>query len=165
MIAVSMKGFVEQAPKISARIETAETDMDLRIAIYQGKPAVELLPLRNKMMFSAAAAGDIELMKAQLAQGANLRARDIRPGTRNETLLHVAAREPDTAPVATFLTPREVDLLNLFAKGASYKEAARELDISPLTVGNHVKSIYRKLAVNSRGEAVYSAVRSGQLKI
>lgn len=66
---------------------------------------------------------------------------------------------------SSFLTAREVELLKLFAKGASYKEAARELEISPLTVGNHVKSIYRKLAVNSRGEAVYSAMRSGQLKV
>ena len=69
--------------------------------------------------------------------------------------------DPDAAP----LTAREVELLEVFAKGKSYKEAARELDISPLTVGNHVKSIYRKLAVHSRGEAVYSAIRSGQLKI
>ena len=63
------------------------------------------------------------------------------------------------------LTPRERELLGLFAKGESYKEAARHLGISPLTVGNHVKSIYRKLAVNSRGEAVYEAMKSGQLKI
>ena len=69
------------------------------------------------------------------------------------------------APPEAFLTPREIGLLQLFARGASYKEAARELQISPLTVGNHVKSIYRKLAVNSRGEAVYSAMRSGQLKV
>lgn len=68
---------------------------------------------------------------------------------------------PDAAP----LTPREVELLHLFARGMSYKEAARILDISPLTVGNHVKSIYRKLAVHSRGEAVYAAVRRGQLKL
>lgn len=68
-------------------------------------------------------------------------------------------------PAQSFLTVREVELLKLFAKGASYKEAARELDISPLTVGNHVKSIYRKLEVNSRGEAVYSAMRSGHLKV
>ena len=63
------------------------------------------------------------------------------------------------------LTAREVELLQVFAKGMSYKEAARALDISPLTVGNHVKSIYRKLAVHSRGEAVYTALRSGQLQI
>ena len=63
------------------------------------------------------------------------------------------------------LTPREVDVLEQFAKGASYKETARTLDISPLTVGNYVKSIYRKLAVNSRGEAVYRAIKSGELDL
>nr|WP_298930287.1 response regulator transcription factor [uncultured Erythrobacter sp.] len=63
------------------------------------------------------------------------------------------------------LTPREVELLQLFAKGESYKDAARSLGISPLTVGNHVKSIYRKLAVHSRGEAVYEAMKTGQLKV
>jgi DNA-binding NarL/FixJ family response regulator len=72
---------------------------------------------------------------------------------------------PDPAPSAGVLTAREAELLKLFATGASYKDAARQLEISPLTVGNHVKSIYRKLAVNSRGEAVYSAMRSGQLKV
>jgi len=68
---------------------------------------------------------------------------------------------PDAGP----LTPREIELLELFARGLSYKEAARDLGISPLTVGNHVKSIYRKLAVHSRGEAVYEAVKTGQLSI
>lgn len=63
------------------------------------------------------------------------------------------------------LTPREIEVLELFAKGASYKEAARTLEISPLTIGNHVKSIYRKLAVHSRSEAVYEAVKTGQLKL
>jgi DNA-binding NarL/FixJ family response regulator len=61
------------------------------------------------------------------------------------------------------LTPREIDLLGALAKGASYKEAARALDISPLTVGSYVKSIYRKLEVHSRGEAVYEAIRTRKL--
>lgn len=63
------------------------------------------------------------------------------------------------APVEERLTEREIDLLRCFAKGASYKQAARELDISPLTVGTHVKAIYRKLAVHSRGQAVWRASR------
>lgn len=63
------------------------------------------------------------------------------------------------------LTPREVELLELFARGQSYKAASRALGISPLTVGNHVKSIYRKLQVHSRGEAVYEAVRRRQLTL
>lgn len=63
------------------------------------------------------------------------------------------------------LTPRETELLQLFAKGYSYKEAARILAISPLTVGNHVRSIYRKLDVHTRSEAVYEALRSGRLSL
>lgn len=67
----------------------------------------------------------------------------------------------ETLPSSTEerLTDREIDLLRCFAKGASYKQAARELDISPLTVGTHVKAIYRKLAVHSRGQAVWRASR------
>jgi DNA-binding NarL/FixJ family response regulator len=64
---------------------------------------------------------------------------------------------------ADSLTEREIALLKVFARGLSYKETARELDISPLTVGNYVKSIYRKLAVNSRGEAVYAAGKAHKL--
>lgn len=85
-------------------------------------------------------------------------------------LLERMQREPEIAVEQVAeedagLTKREVELLELFAKGESYKEAARSLGISPLTVGNHVKSIYRKLAVHSRGEAVYEAMKTGQLKI
>lgn len=73
---------------------------------------------------------------------------------------------PEPAPsAAERLTPRETDLLTLFSRGHSYKSAARELGISPLTVGDHVKAIYRKLEVNSRGEAVFAAVQRGQLKL
>lgn len=78
---------------------------------------------------------------------------------RSGALVEAAEREDSG------LTQREVELLELFAKGSSYKEAARLLGISPLTIGNHVKSIYRKLAVHSRGEAVYEAIKTGQLKI
>lgn len=74
------------------------------------------------------------------------------------------AAAPDI-PAAERLTPRETDLLTLFSRGHSYKSAARELGISPLTVGDHVKAIYRKLEVNSRGEAVFAAVQRGHLNL
>lgn len=70
--------------------------------------------------------------------------------------------QPVAAPAPTpssdeRLTAREAELLAAFAEGQSYKEAARTLGISPHTVGNHVKSIYRKLEVNSRSEAIRAA--------
>lgn len=76
----------------------------------------------------------------------------------------VAEPAPEPAP-SERLTPRETELLTLFSRGHSYKSAARELGISPLTVGDHVKAIYRKLAVNSRGEAVFAAIQRGQLTL
>lgn len=86
-----------------------------------------------------------------------------------ERLRASPADAPPTAPLknASFerLTPRETELLTLFSRGHSYKSAARELGISPLTVGDHVKAIYRKLEVNSRGEAVFTAVQRGQLTL
>lgn len=76
-----------------------------------------------------------------------------------------AAPPAPSAPATERLTPRETELLGLFSRGHSYKSAARELGISPLTVGDHVKAIYRKLEVNSRGEAVFAAVQRGQLTL
>ncbi len=83
---------------------------------------------------------------------------------RKDASLAVVA-EPELAEDAPGITPREIELLSLLAKGLSYKEAASVLDISHHTVGTHVKAIYRKLAVNSRSEAVFEAVRSGLIRM
>ena len=73
---------------------------------------------------------------------------------------------PPPPPVDDFgLTPREKETLELLARGFSQKEVARKLDISPHTVGAHVKAIYSKMAVNSRSEAVFEAVQSGLIDL
>ena len=59
------------------------------------------------------------------------------------------------------LTPRECEMLQWVAKGRTVKEIARDSRLSPHTVSTHVKNIYRKLHVGSRGEAVYVAQRNG----
>jgi DNA-binding NarL/FixJ family response regulator len=63
----------------------------------------------------------------------------------------------------TALSARESEVLGLIAKGFNFAEIARLLDISPHTITAHVKKIYQKLAVHSRGEAVYEATRMGLL--
>lgn len=57
------------------------------------------------------------------------------------------------------LSPREAQVLEALAQGLSYKEVARRFDLSIHTVGDYVKGLYRKLRVNSRGEAVSVALR------
>lgn len=66
-------------------------------------------------------------------------------------------------PPETVLTPREIELLRLTAKGLSFERVGEVLGISPHTVVAHVKKIYRKLAVHSRAEAVYEATQMGLL--
>jgi DNA-binding NarL/FixJ family response regulator len=61
------------------------------------------------------------------------------------------------------LTHRESEVLGLVAKGFSFAEIARLLAVSPHTITAHVKKIYQKLAVHSRGEAVYEAGKMGLL--
>jgi DNA-binding NarL/FixJ family response regulator len=56
------------------------------------------------------------------------------------------------------LTPHETRLLKLFVEGHNYKTAAAELRVSVNTVNFHVRSIYTKLQVHSRSEAVAKAL-------
>src|SRR4051812_44881826 len=63
------------------------------------------------------------------------------------------------------LTPREIDILWGIAKGFSYAEIAGHLGLSRLTVPGHIKSIYRKLEVNTRGEAVFEALQQGLIRL
>jgi DNA-binding NarL/FixJ family response regulator len=75
------------------------------------------------------------------------------------------APSPEASPAATAspLTERETELLRLTAKGLSFETIGQLMGISPHTVVAHVKKIYRKLAVHSRGEAVYEAGQLGLL--
>jgi DNA-binding NarL/FixJ family response regulator len=72
---------------------------------------------------------------------------------------------PQGAPAgASPLTEREAEILRLVAKGLSFAEVGEALGISAHTVVAHVKKIYRKLSVHSRGEAVFEATQLGLLK-
>jgi DNA-binding NarL/FixJ family response regulator len=59
------------------------------------------------------------------------------------------------------LTEREKDILTLLVQGLGYKQIASECGIARETLNTHIKSIYRKLNIHSRGEA---AAMFGRLK-
>jgi HD-GYP domain-containing protein (c-di-GMP phosphodiesterase class II) len=61
------------------------------------------------------------------------------------------------------LTPREVDVLRLVARGLSNKEIAKQLVISPKTAGNHIEHIYSKIGTSTRARASLFAMQHGLL--
>lgn len=88
------------------------------------------------------------------------------PKTPNHPLATIENKEtsiPDENDDAqsTGLTPREQEILEGLVDGLSYKMIASRYYISPETVKNHIQGIYRKLHVNSKGEAISLALRTG----
>ena len=76
-------------------------------------------------------------------------------------LYQAGARKVRAACDEAVLTEREQEVLKLFSRGLSYREAAGILEISTHTVRDYVKAIYRKLSVHSRAEAVFEARQLG----
>lgn len=68
-------------------------------------------------------------------------------------------RPPETAKYS--LTPQEVRLLALLAQGYSYQGIANQIHVSINTVRNYIRSVYDKLHVHSKSEAVSKALRRG----
>jgi len=76
----------------------------------------------------------------------------------NRLQTKAAAEKPETGG-ETALTRREHEILELIGKGFSYAETSKICGISAATVHTHLKSVYRKLEVHSKTEAVYEARR------
>jgi DNA-binding NarL/FixJ family response regulator len=76
--------------------------------------------------------------------------------------LYRKSQAPQQSP--TGLSPQEMRVLKLLAQGHQNKTAAAELGISIHTVGFHLRSIYEKLHVHSRSEAVARALRDGLIR-
>jgi DNA-binding CsgD family transcriptional regulator len=76
----------------------------------------------------------------------------------NVALIIEPARSSDVAPIITEaygLTGRELDVTRAIARGLSTDEIAAELYLSPHTVRDHVKALFEKVGVSSRGELVH----------
>ena len=80
-----------------------------------------------------------------------------------EQFTRAAAPVPQPRAVESFaeLTPRETEVLRLIAGGLRNREISARLVVSEKTVGNHISSIFAKLQVRDRSEAIVRARRGG----
>ncbi|HEX75344.1 MAG TPA: response regulator transcription factor [Dehalococcoidia bacterium] len=99
-----------------------------------------------------------ELFKAIRAvhQGESL----IQPAVASKVLERFAELSRQ-AHAPEVLSERELEVLKLMAKGAANKEIAAELSITESTVKTHITSIFQKLDVTDRTEAVTQALKKG----
>ena len=90
----------------------------------------------------------------------------VRSVVRNQTSDSVIISVPRTelgkeAPPEGPLSPREVEVLRMVARGAGNKEVSETLHLSETTVKRHLSNVYDKVGVRTRGEAVSRALAEG----
>jgi DNA-binding NarL/FixJ family response regulator len=122
-----------------------------------------------------AAPDDIALTILEMKRGAS----PISPMIARRVLAKYLAMQPVPESAATqmvapphaalaeelvpLLSGREQEVLGMIARGFSYVEISKLQSISVHTVQTHIKSLYRKLAVHSKNEAVFEATKLGLL--
>ena len=75
------------------------------------------------------------------------------------------AGHPDEQSESAQLSDRELEVLRLAAKGMSNRDIARDLNLSQRTIQAHLSTIFTKMEVGSRTEAVVQALREGWLTL
>lgn len=118
------------------------------------------MPLR--LFVSGRASEALNALKRRLAADANLELVDRADLADAVVSLPPARREE---PIVEGLTAREHDVLALVADGLPNREIAHALSISEHTVKFHLASIFGKLGVSTRTEAVQRGVRLGVIQI
>ena len=107
---------------------------------------------------------------AEVSQGGSV----IQPSLARSLLRHFrvppeaggkAPQAEGPAEDAPSLTPREVEILQIIAKGLSNAEAASVLKVSRATVRTHLEHIYSKMSVSNRVEAITEGIRHGLIDV
>jgi DNA-binding NarL/FixJ family response regulator len=155
--AFSQAELFEAARVGAAAYLRASTDVDLFMATLRRSAAGQFPIDEEVVRFPAVAARILAQFREDSSAAPELPALAAAPAAR---------AEPEAlGPLFVKLSPREIEILDLVARGNSNKLIGRKLSISDQTVKNHVSAILRKLEVNDRTEAVVYALRNGWIRI
>jgi DNA-binding NarL/FixJ family response regulator len=176
MIAEARNG--REAVELFREHQPDVTLMDLRIPLLNGIEAIAAIVKEfhgAKIIVLSTFGGDEDIFKALQAgarayflkdvKGPDLIAaiRAVNAGQR-PLPPHIASRLAERIPRSE-LSPRELEILRLIARGGSNKEIANTLDISEGTVRVHASNIFSKLGCNDRAQAVSEAFQRGIIHI
>jgi two-component system response regulator DesR len=158
----------EEAYALALRYEPHVALVDLFIGEESGADVCEQLrkrsPMTNVLLISGAGRISPGAAKAAGASGfipKDWGAADISRAVRMVGLGLTVFEPQGEGPAATPLSPREREVLELIASGATNREVAAELHLSPHTVKDLTSSLYKKLGAKNRADAVRRAERLG----
>jgi DNA-binding NarL/FixJ family response regulator len=188
---VAEAGDGEEAVRLSAELKPDLVLMDIRLPKLDGVEAIRRIKKNNgslevlvltafdddEVVFEAIQAGasgyilkDItpeNLVRAIRAVRAGMSA--VHPGVTRKLLDRISlisrGRSNGGARLHRHgLTNREVEILVGIANGASPRELASKLFVSESTIKSHLRTIYRKIGVRDRSQAVAHAIRKGLVR-
>ena len=161
-------GLAEYLPAWSARLHGPADQALADLGHVLQRLETRLASLDHQRLRAAMAAWAFD---AEYAEGRSLdlvraahQALQGLPAGREASSADMLASEPDAAlsdEAAPALTPRELDVLKLVAKGLSNPDIAQQLFLSEHTVHRHLANILRKLNLSSRAAAAAWGVRTG----
>lgn len=149
-------------------IELSETTLAALTPLLESEQPVSVVwlvePLTEALLFEAERLGVLGLLPNDATATEIVTA--IEATAAGLVVLHseIASllRNPvSLAPQVQTLTQREIEILRMLAEGMANKTIARQLYISEHTVKFHISSIFSKLSVSSRTEAVTIGIRQG----
>ena len=153
----AIRRIVRARPQARVMVLTAHDDDNMRKAARDA----------GAMAYVVKSASTKEISDAvrALARGETMLGKPEKPTRYSNRVAQLDTYFQSNQPDDPILTKREQEVLQLFANGKSTVEVARALTISQKTVKNHLASIYQKLNVRDRTEAVLLAVRMGIIKL
>ncbi len=178
MMVVAEAGNGRQAVELFEQHQPEITLMDLRIPALSGIEAIAMIikkSPRAKIIVLSTYGGDEEIFKALQAGARAYFLKDVKGQDLINAIRAVfAGQRPLPPEIASRLaeriprselSPRELEILRLIARGGSNREIARTLAISEGTVRVHASNIFSKLGCNDRAQAVSEAFQRGIIHI
>jgi two-component system, NarL family, response regulator len=152
--------------------------MDLRMPVMDGVAAIDAITTEfpaARILALTTYEGDADIRRALEAGASGYLLKDmlltdviraVRAVHRGERVIpHAVAVRLAEFPERSDLTERELEVLQLVAKGLSNKDVARVIGRTDETVKIHLKNVFTKLGVSDRTEAVTLAISRGLIHL